>query len=295
MLGDRVELGGSCLVAERVCRRSRDQHPREEVSSLAGTQPAQPKGLPALGAWGQLDRDLSRRALELDGSSANGLSQAHGNLDVQIVALATVDGVLKDRDSDQQVARRSAARARLPQPCEAQGLALADALGDLDLDRLVQANRGRPPANREREVDLELHLLIAASLRSPLAATTTAKQAPEELVETAAPLVKALAPGAEVKGALAAKLTHSLRRSGVEASLECDVPKLVVELALVGVREDPIGRADLAKLLLARRIDVRVELSRQLLEALADLVSGSTASDAKNGVEVLAGHDLAIS
>jgi hypothetical protein len=88
-------------------------------------------------------------------------------------------------------------------------------------------------------------------------------------------------------------LAIGARLLGVEARLHAGHPKLVVQLALLRIREHVVRLGDLLEALLGRpvaRVDVRVVLARELAVALFDLGAGRSARHAKSGVEVLLRH-----
>src|SRR5690606_10445832 len=96
-----------------------DHDARVEVALLARlparAEAAQAEALAALRAGRDLQAHLARRRGEVDLAPAHRLDDRDRHLDVQVVALAPIEGVLRDLQPQVQVAGRGAGLARLAQ------------------------------------------------------------------------------------------------------------------------------------------------------------------------------------
>src|SRR3990167_7265234 len=118
------------------------RHVAVQVAGVAGAHAfdafaAQAEGLAALGAFGQVDGGLALQRGHVDLAAQGGDGHAHRHLAVQVVAFALEDVVLAQADLDVEVARGAAVLARFAVAGAADALAIVDAGGDLDLQRLL--------------------------------------------------------------------------------------------------------------------------------------------------------------
>jgi hypothetical protein len=121
-------------------------------------------------------------------------------------------------------------------------------------------------------------------MRTPWTRAPVAKDAAEEVIETAA---------GEVFGSLTAKALEteaSLRTCARAVGLiECGMTELVILLALLRVREDLVGLVDLLEPLLrcfVARINVRMIFPGHLAESLLDLGIRGVLRNAKDLVKI---------
>ena len=172
---------------------------------------AQAEGLAALRAFGQVDGGLALQGGHVDLAAEGGGGHAHRHLAVQVVALAFEDVVLAQPDLDVEVAGRAAILARFAVAAGADALAVVDARGDLDFQRLLL-------------LDLALAAAGGAGLGNDLAGAVAVRAGLLHAEETLAHLHHALA----VAGA-----------AGLDAGARLGAS------ALAGLAVVPAGDADL--------------------------------------------------
>ncbi len=198
------------------------------------------------------------------------------------------------RISREQVAGRSAAAALGALAGDADATAVVDAGRNAQRDALGvrpsvaigsrHADLSGGAARRFEELEFERHLEIFAAERRRAASAppATAEHAAEHVVDVEA-------EGVAAHPVTAAEATRGARRIGVEASFERDRSELVVERALLRIREHRVRLRDFLEALFgfaAALVQVRVELARELAIRLADRFGVGAARDAQHFVEI---------
>src|SRR3954468_196860 len=311
-----VEL--ALAVGEVLGNHDADLRQQVPLAAAGLREPAPPQ--PDLAAGGGARRDLHpQRAgggLDVRLAAQRGHRRMDRDVGQDVRPLDPVARIGRDLDLQEQIARRSAAEPRRALSGQADPLARAHPLGDLDRQRLalprIRVRDGDLPraaadrlldrqSDRRLGVASRLGAAAEAGARSSETRRAAAPPAPratseEHLEEVAEPRAAAGAP--EVAAPLAEVEVDPLpprRRTALAPAHPIPVgAELVVLLPLVRVLQDLVGLADLLELDLGLRVlvDVRMKLPRHLPVRLLDVLLGRFLLDAQRCVVVLVFQEI---